>query len=294
MNLAILSAKPRLYSTQRLYSAAQARGHAVTLINPLHCRLYLANGAAELRHKRGRLGDCQAVIPRIGGPIAAQALAVLRQMQTLGVLPLNSANAISQARDKLCAMQILLAAKVPVPDSAFAVSPAELPKTIHQLGGTPVVIKLLQGSQGVGVMLADTRQAARQIMDTLGLLRTDVLVQRYVAEAAGRDVRVWVIGDQVVAAIERRAAPGEFRANLHRGGRASPTVLSTQEQQVAVAATQALGLSVAGVDLLRSTSGPLVIEVNASPGLEGIEQTTGMDIAGKILDHLEQRVDASR
>ncbi len=288
MKIAILSRDGSLYSCKRLREAAEARKHVVDIIDPLSCYMNI-NSAAPTVHYRGRqLVKYDAVIPRIGSQITFYGTAVLRQFEMLGSFALNNALSITRARDKLHSLQLLAREGIDLPITGFAHSPDDTSDLIDMVGGAPLVVKLVEGTQGIGVVLAETRQAAESVIDAFRGLNAHILVQEYVREAQGRDVRCLVIGDKVVAAIERQAKEGDFRSNLHRGGTARPVIITERERAIAVKATQTLGLSVAGVDILRATRGPLVMEVNASPGLEGIERTTQLDIAGMMMAFIEQ------
>ncbi|WP_291972328.1 30S ribosomal protein S6--L-glutamate ligase [Candidatus Symbiopectobacterium sp.] len=288
MKIAILSRDGSLYSCKRLREAAEARKHVVDIIDPLSCYMNI-NSAAPTVHYRGRqLVKYDAVIPRIGSQITFYGTAVLRQFEMLGSFALNNALSITRARDKLHSLQLLAREGIDLPITGFAHSPDDTSDLIDMVGGAPLVVKLVEGTQGIGVVLAETRQAAESVIDAFRGLNAHILVQEYVREAQGRDIRCLVIGNEVVAAIERQAKEGDFRSNLHRGGTARPVIITERERAIAVKATQTLGLSVAGVDILRATRGPLVMEVNASPGLEGIERTTQLDIADMMMDFIEQ------
>lgn len=288
MKIAILSRDGSLYSCKRLREAALSRGHEVDIIDPLSCYMNI-NPAAPTVHYRGRqLDKYQAVIPRIGSAITFYGTAVLRQFEMIGSFPLNESLAITRARDKLRSMQLLAREGIDLPTTGFAHSPDDTADLIALVGGAPLVVKLVEGTQGIGVVLAETRQAAESVIDAFRGLNAHILVQEYIQEAQGRDVRCLVIGKRVVAAIERQAKAGDFRSNLHRGGTARNVTLTAAEKVIAVKAVQTLGLDIAGVDILRSKRGPLVMEVNASPGLEGVETTTGKDIAGMMIDYIEQ------
>lgn len=289
MKIAILSRDGSLYSCKRLREAGESRGHEIEVIDPHSCYMNI-NCAAPSVHYRGRqLEKYQAVIPRIGPAINFYGTAVLRQFEMLGSYPLNESVAITRARDKLRSMQILAREGIDLPITGFAHSPDDTADLIALVGGAPLVVKLVEGTQGIGVVLAETHQAAESVIDAFRGLNAHILVQEYIREANGCDIRLLVIGKKVVAAIERQAKPGEFRSNLHRGGTARKVHITAQEKDIAIRAAMALGLDIAGVDILRARRGPLVMEVNASPGLEGIEATTGIDIAGLMLDYIEQR-----
>lgn len=288
MKIAILSRDGSLYSCMRLREAAEARKHVVDIIDPLSCYMNI-NSAAPTVHYRGRqLVKYDAVIARIGSQITFYGTAVLRQFEMLGSFALNNSLSITRARDKLHSLQLLAREGIDLPITGFAHSPDDTRDLIAMVGGAPLVVKLVEGTQGIGVVLAETRQAAESVIDAFRGLNAHILVQEYVREAQGRDIRCLVIGDKVVAAIERQAKEGDFRSNLHRGGTARPVTITERERAIAVKATQTLGLSVAGVDILRAARGPLVMEVNASPGLEGIERTTQLDIADMMIAFIEQ------
>jgi len=289
MKIAILSRDGSLYSCKRLREAAQSRGHEIDIIDPLSCYMNI-NPAAPSVHYQGRqLDKYHAVIPRIGSAITFYGTAVLRQFEMLGSFPLNESVAITRARDKLRSMQILAREGIGLPTTGFANAPDDTSDLIALVGGAPLVVKLVEGTQGIGVVLAETRQAAESVIDAVRGLNAHILFQEYIREAEGRDIRCLVVGKRVVGAIERQAKPGDFRSNLHRGGTANKVQITTEEKAIAIKAACTLGLDVAGVDILRSNRGPLVMEVNASPGLEGIESTTGLDIAGMMLDYIEHR-----
>ena len=289
MKIAILSRDGSLYSCKRLKEAAESRGHEIDIIDPSSCYMNI-NPAAPSVHYRGRqLDKYHAVIPRIGSAITFYGTAVLRQFEMLGSFPLNESVAITRARDKLRSMQILAREGIDLPITGFANAPDDTSDLIALVGGAPLVVKLVEGTQGIGVVLAETRQAAESVIDAFRGLNAHILVQEYIREAEGRDIRCLVVGKKVVAAIERQAKPGDFRSNLHRGGTASNVKITPEEKDIAIKAALTLGLDVAGVDILRAHRGPLVMEVNASPGLEGIETTTGLDIAGMMIDYIEHR-----
>jgi ribosomal protein S6--L-glutamate ligase len=290
MRIGILSRKGSLYSTSRLREAAEARGHKVSVIDFLRCSMGLHGRSGSIFY-RGEQVRVDAVIPRIGASVTFYGTAVVRQFETMGVYSLASSSAIGTSRDKLCAHQILSRAGVGLPVTAFARSVKDTTSVIELVGGAPLVIKLHEGTQGAGVVLAETKKAAESVIEAFRQLDANILVQEFVKEAKGSDVRCIVVGGRVVAAMVRHAAPGDFRSNLHRGGSAEVAKLSTKERRTAVKAAKALGLNVAGVDLLRSERGPLVLEVNSSPGLEGIETTTGVDVASEIVEFVENHAD---
>ncbi len=288
MKMALLTRDSTLYSSQRLRAAAEARGHQIAIIDPLSCYVNI-NAALPAVHYQGEiLGHFDAVIPRIGTATTFYGTAVLRQFELLGSYPLNESVAITRARDKLRSLQLLAREGIDMPVTGIASSPDDTGDLIRMVGGAPLVVKLVEGTQGIGVVLAETRQAAESVIDAFRGLNAHILVQEFIKEARGRDIRCLVIGDRVVAAIEREAKEGEFRSNLHRGGTAHPVTISERERNIAIKAAATLGLAVAGVDILRASRGPLVMEVNASPGLEGIEACTGLDIAAMMIDWIEQ------
>lgn len=286
MRLAILSRGPQLYSTQRIHEAAVRRGHSVHILDTLGLGVMVDARPAVFYGGRP-IGSYDAVIPRVGASVTLHGCAVVEQLEQLGIYALNSAEAIAGSRDKLRASQILAARDVPVPTTVFVHGVAQVREAIRRVGGPPVVIKLLEGTQGVGVILADSAPLAESIVETLQQARQHVLIQRFVAESSGRDLRALVVGGRVVAAMRRFAPTGEFRANVHRGGRTEVARLSDRYVEVAIAAAAAFGLEFAGVDMLETRRGPLVIEVNSSPGLEGIESISGVDVAGEVVEHLE-------
>lgn len=290
MKIAILSRNAELYSTKRLVEAATERGHQVQVIDPLTCYINVNRIKSSIHHKGEALEGFDAVIPRIGASITFYGTAVLRQFEMMGVYSLNESVAISRARDKLRSLQLLARQGIGLPVTGFADKPGDIPDLIEMVGGAPLVIKLLEGTQGIGVVLAETRTAAESVIEAFMGLNANILVQEYIREANGADIRCFVIGNKVVAAMKRQAKAGEFRSNLHRGGTASSVRLSKEERSTAIRAAKTMGLNVAGVDLLRSNHGPVVMEVNSSPGLEGIEAATDKDIADLTIAFLEQKV----
>lgn len=294
MKIAILSRSRALYSTRRLREAGRARGHKVLVVDPLRCYMNIATHHPTVHFNGKPLEDLDAVIPRIGASVTFYGTAVVRQFEVMGVYTLNPSVAISRSRDKLRSLQLLSRRGIDLPVTGFASSPDDTADLLSLVGGAPVVLKLLEGTQGKGVVLAESRTAADSVIDAFRGLAADFLVQRYVKEANGTDIRCFVIGKKVVAAMQRNAADGEFRSNLHRGGSSGLVKITPQERAVAVRAARVIGLDVAGVDILRSSRGPLVIEVNSSPGLEGIEETTGIDIANLIVEHIEKHAKAGR
>ncbi len=292
MRIGILSRRATLYSSTRLREAAEERGHEVTVVNFLRCSMGLEGRKGSILY-RGEPITLDAVIPRIGASVTFYGTAVVRQFETMGVYTLASADAISRSRDKLRSLQLLAREGLGLPVTAFARSTKDTNSVIDAVGGAPLIIKLVEGTQGSGVVLAETKKAAESVIDAFRQLDANFLVQEFVKEAGGSDVRCIVVGGRVVASMQRNAAAGDFRSNLHRGGTAETTKLSTKERRTAVKAAKSLGLDVAGVDLLRSDRGPLVLEVNSSPGLEGVESATGVDVAGEIIDFLENHADES-
>lgn len=290
MKLVMLARNPSLYSHRRLVEVAQARNHQIDVIDTLHVHMRIASNRPTLMHGGRTLPPYDAVIPRIGASITHYGLAVLRQFEMQGVLPLNESVAIGRSRDKLRALQLLASEGIGLPVTAFAHGPHRAEDVIQEVGGTPCVIKLLEGTQGRGVILAETAASAKSIIEAFSAADTNILVQEYIKEAGGSDIRALVVDGKVVASMKRRCRTGEFRANLHCGGKAEAVVLTGEERRTALRAAEVLGLSVAGVDMLRSDRGPLVMEVNSSPGIEGLEKACSADLAGAMLDFLEQRV----
>jgi ribosomal protein S6--L-glutamate ligase len=290
MKLAILSRAPRAYSTQRLRAAAEQRGHDVRVLNTLRFGIDLSGAEPDLQYRGRPLSDYDAILPRIGASITYFGTAVVRQFEQMDVYTPNTANGIANARDKLRATQILSRHDIGMPATAFVRNRADVRAAIERVGGAPVVIKLLEGTQGIGVILAPEVKTAEAIIETLQSTRQNVLIQRFVAESRGRDIRALVVGDRVVAAMRRRAQGDEFRSNVHRGGTVERVELSAEYEQVAVRSAQIMGLRIAGVDMLEGADGPLVMEVNSSPGLEGIETATQLDVAGAIVDYMANQV----
>lgn len=286
MKLAILSRNGKLYSTRRLVEAARERGHSVRVLDPLRCYLRISADGFDMRYKGRPIAGYAAVVPRIGASITRYGCAVLRQFELMDSYTPNSAAAIARARDKLRCHQVLAAQGIGLPDTVFGDNPDDTSDLLAMLGPPPHVIKLNEGTQGAGVMLTEKLSASRGVIETLRGLYAHFLVQEFIAEARGADLRCFVVGERVVAAMRRQAPKGDFRSNLHRGGSARAVRASRAEIETAVRAAKVLGLGVAGVDLIRSRRGPLVLEVNSSPGLEGIESATGVDVAGCIIDHV--------
>jgi ribosomal protein S6--L-glutamate ligase len=284
MKLAILSRNSKLYSTRRLVEAARERNHSVRVLDPLRCYLRISSDGFEMHYKGRPISGYSAVVPRIGASITRYGTAVLRQFELMGTFTPNSSDAIARARDKLRCHQLLAAQGIGLPATVFGDNPDDTVDLLSMLGPPPHVIKLNEGTQGAGVMLTEKPSASRSVIEALRGLYANFLVQEFIEEAKGADLRCFVVGGQVVATMRRQAPKGDFRSNLHRGGTAKSVRASEDEQAAAVRAASVLGLGVAGVDLIRSRRGPLVLEVNSSPGLEGIEAATGIDIAGRIVD----------
>ncbi len=294
MKIAILSQNSKLYSTRRLKEAAAERGHEVQVINFLRCYMNITSHQPFIMYQGKRLDDFDAIIPRIGASATFYGNAVVRQFEIMGVFAANTSQAISRSRDKLRSLQILAQKGIGLPVTGFAHATEDIEGLLETVGGAPVVIKLLEGTQGIGVVLAETKQAATSVIEAFRGLDANILVQEFIKEAGGMDIRCFVIGDKVVASMKRQGAEGEFRSNLHRGGSAAKIKLTPEERSTAVRAAKAMGLRVAGVDLLRSNHGPVVMEINSSPGLEGIEKTSGVDVAGKIIEYLEKNAAPSK
>ncbi|WP_145178356.1 RimK family alpha-L-glutamate ligase [Rubripirellula lacrimiformis] len=291
MKLGILSTAPRCYSTRRLVAAAKDRGHKVSVVNTLKCSIDLQSGKPDLYYRGKPIADFDAMVPRIGASITYFGTAVVRQLEQMNVFVSNSSGGISNSRDKLRSMQILSRHHIGMPRTTFVRDRADVIPSIERIGGAPVIIKLLEGTQGVGVILADSIKIAEAIIETLQTAKQNVLVQGFVAESKGRDVRAFVIGDRVIGAMRRVAQGDEFRSNVHRGGQVEAIELDDQYRETAIRAAQIMGLRVAGVDMLEGKDGPQVMEVNSSPGLEGIERATQTDIAGAIVDYCAAHID---
>jgi ribosomal protein S6--L-glutamate ligase len=289
MKIAILSTSKNLYSTKSLYDAAQARGHEVIIVNHTKCSNLMEKGKPTVYYMGEALEDLDAIIPRIGASVTLFGTAIVRQFEMQKILTTASAQAIEVSRDKLKSIQLFSMLNIGIPKTVFAKFPKkdEIPGLIKHVGGAPLVIKLLEGTQGLGVVLAETRSAAKSVIDAFSSLEANILIQEFIEEAAGTDIRVIVVNGEVVAAMKRTGAEGDFRSNLHQGGKAEPIELNKKEKSAAIKAAKAVGLGVAGVDMLPSKRGPLIMEVNSSPGLQGIEQSTGIDVAGKIIEYLE-------
>ncbi len=291
MKIAILSRSTSLYSTSRLKQAASQRGHEVRVVDYLRCYMDITARRPKVL-LRGEEVETDAVIPRIGATYTFYGAAVVRQFEMADIFTLNSSDGISRSRDKLRSLQLLSRAGVGLPTTSFAHATQDITGLLEVVGGPPVVVKLLEGTQGIGVVLAETKKAAESVIGAFRQLDANILVQQFIKEAAGADIRAFVVGGKVVAAMKRIGAPGDFRSNLHRGGSAEVIKLSAKERATAVRAAKTMGLSVAGVDMLRSEEGPLVLEVNSSPGLEGIEEVTGLDIADVIIEYIEDNAGA--
>jgi len=288
MKIAILSRGPQLYSTRRLVEAAQAAGHEAEVIDPLRCYVDIASADPAIHYRGHELVGIDAVIPRIGQSITNYGTAVLRQFEMQGVFCVNESVAITRSRDKLRALQLLSRKGIGMPVTGFAHSTKYTRDLIRLVGGAPLVVKLLQGTQGIGVVLCETDKAAESVIEAFRGLDAQFLVQEFIKEAGGTDIRCFVVGDRVVGSMIRRGAKGEFRSNLHRGGSAEKVKISARERSTAIKSARAMGLNIAGVDILRANRGPVVMEVNSSPGLQGIEAATGLDVAGRIIEFIEQ------
>jgi len=291
MKLGILSTAPKCYSTQRLRQAAEERGHVVKVLNTLRFTLELEEGEPDLYYRSKALSNYDAILPRIGASISYFGTAVVRQFEQMDVYTPNTSNGITNSRDKLRSMQILSRHAIGIPHTTFVRDRADVLPAIKRIGGAPVVIKILEGTQGVGVILAETTMVAEGIIETLQNAKQNVLVQKFIKESKGKDIRAFVIGDTVVAAMRRVAQGDEFRSNVHRGGNTERIELPMEYEETAVRAAQIMGLKVAGVDMLEGNDGPQIMEVNSSPGFEGIEGATGLDIAGAVVDYITNQVD---
>lgn len=289
MKIVMMARNPNLYSHQRLKEAAEARGHQFDIINTLRCYMNIASRRPEIYHNGEKLPRYDAVIPRIGASVTYYGLAVLRQFEMQGVFPLNESVAIGRSRDKLRSMQLLAREGIGLPVTTFAYDPKQTEEVLKLAGGAPLVVKLLEGTQGIGVVLADTDRSAKSVIEAFRGANVNILVQEFIKEAGGTDIRALVVGGRVIAAMKRTGAEGEFRSNLHRGGSAQTIRISPEERSTAVRAARTMGLNVCGVDMLRSNHGPVVMEVNSSPGLEGVEKATGIDVAGRIIEDLEKK-----
>jgi ribosomal protein S6--L-glutamate ligase len=288
MKIAILSRNTKLYSTKRLVEAAQKREHEVVVLDHQKCVLVIEKGRPHIFYNGKEILDINAVIPRIGSSVTFYGAAVVRQFEMMKIFTAVESQALVRSRDKLRSLQILSRAGLGMPKTAFANEAKDLDNMIEQVGGAPCVIKLLEGTQGIGVILAENQKAAKSVLEAFLKLKANMLVQEFIKESKGADIRAFVVDGQVVGAMKRQAKDGEFRSNLHRGGTATLIKLTTEEKATAIKAAKKLGLGIAGVDMLQSDRGPLIMEVNSSPGLEGIEGATGEDIAGKIIQYVER------
>lgn len=290
MNLVVLSREPGLYSTRRLAEASEARGHTVRVVDHLKCNLEIARRSPKVWYKGAYLEDVDAVIPRVGASVTFYGTAVVRQFEMMGVFTAVESQALVRSRDKLRSLQVLARAGVGLPKTIFTNFSRDVEHVVDSVGGAPVILKLLEGTQGLGVVLAESKNAAGSVMEAFNGLEARVIVQQFIKEAGGADIRAFVVDGEVVGAMRRQGKEGEFRSNLHRGGSATVIELSDDERETAVTSAKAMGLGVAGVDMLQGADGPLVLEVNSSPGLEGIERATGTDIAAKVLAYVERNV----
>jgi ribosomal protein S6--L-glutamate ligase len=288
VKIGILSRNAKLYSTKRLVEAGQQRGHEVRVVDTLRCYMNIASHRPEVHYKGEVLDDFDAVIPRIGASVTFYGTAVLRQFEMMGTFPLNESVSISRSRDKLRSMQMLAREGIGLPITGFAHSPDDTGDLIRLVNGAPLIVKLLEGTQGMGVVLAETHRAAESVAEAFRRLKAPFLVQEFIKEAGGSDLRCFVVGERVVTAMMRKGKEGEFRSNLHRGGSAKAVKITPEERSTAVRAARTMGLNTAGVDILRSNHGPVVMEVNSSPGLEGIENASGKDVAGEIYKFIEK------
>ncbi|NDR59733.1 30S ribosomal protein S6--L-glutamate ligase [Aliiruegeria sabulilitoris] len=294
MKIAMLSRNPDLYSHRRLKEAAEARGHEFDVINTTRCYMNIASRRPEIYYNGELLPEYDAVIPRIGASVTFYGMAVVRQFEMMGVYCLNKSIAIGRSRDKLRSMQLMAREGIGLPVTTFAYDPKQTEEVVQLAGGAPLVIKLLEGTQGVGVVLADSDRSARSVIEAFRGAKINIMAQEFIKEAKGTDIRAFVIGGRVVAAMKRSGAEGEFRSNLHRGGSAQVAKISPEERSTAIRAAKTMGLSVCGVDMLRSNHGPVVMEVNSSPGIEGIEKATEKDVATMIIEHIEKNADPSK
>ena len=294
MKIAMLARNAELYSHKRIVEAAVARGHIIDVIDTVQCYVNITSLRPEIRYKEELLKGYDAVIPRIGASITFYGLAILRQFEMMGVYPVNESVAIGRSRDKLRSLQLLARKGIGLPVTGFANSAKFADDVIKVAGGAPVVIKLLSGTQGIGVVLGETHNSAKSVIEAFGGVKVNILVQEFIKEAEGEDIRCFVIDGKVVASMRRKGADGDFRSNLHRGGSAEMIRITTEERSTAVRSAKILGLNVCGVDLLRSNHGPVVMEVNSSPGLEGIEKSSNIDIASKIIEFIEKNAKPSR
>lgn len=294
MKIGILSQFPQLYSTQRLVAACEERGHEAVVINTLNCYMNINSIKPSIHYEGEELVGFDAIIPRIHASVTFYGCAVVRQFEMMGVFVANDSISIARSRDKLRALQLLSRKGIGMPITGFANKPNDIPDLINMVGGAPLVIKLLEGTQGIGVVLAETKTAAESVIEAFLGLKANILVQEYIKESNGSDIRCFVVGDKVVASMKRQGPEGDFRSNLHLGGYGEKIKITPEERKMAVAAVKAMGLVVAGVDILRSHRGPLILEVNSAPGIEGIEQTTGISVTGPIVEYIEKMVAARK
>ncbi len=294
MKILMLARNQNLYSHQRLKEAAQVRGHELDMVDPLKCYIDIASHRPKLFFGETEIKDYDAVIPRIGASVTFYGLAVLRQLEAMGVYPINESVAIGRSRDKLRSMQLLARDGIGLPVTIFAHDTRMTEEVIKRAGGAPVVIKLLEGTQGVGVVLGETHKAAKSVIEAFRGANVNILVQEFIKEAGSTDIRAIVVGGKVVATMQRNGAPDDFRSNLHRGGSAAKVKITPEERSTAIRSAKTMGLNVCGVDMLRSNHGPVVMEVNSSPGLEGIETATNIDVAGKIIEFIEKSAIAGK
>lgn len=288
MRLALMCQNPDLYSHRKLISAAEDRGHDIDVVNHLRCLINITSRRPTVRYRGETLPVFDAIIPRIGASVTFYGAAVLRQFEVIGVWSVNESVAISRSRDKLRSLQLLARKGVGLPVTVFAHKTSDASEVLDLIGGAPAVIKLLEGTQGIGVVLGETQKGAESIIQAFGGVNTNILVQEFIKEADGEDIRCLVVGGKVVASILRKGREGDFRSNIHRGGTAQPVKITPAERSTALSASKAMGLNVCGVDMLRSNHGPVVMEVNSSPGFEGVETATGIDVAGKIIEFIEK------
>lgn len=288
MKIAVLSRNSKLYSTRRLIEAGEQRGHEMIILDHLKCTLVIEKNNPHIFHMGKEVVGVDAIIPRIGSSVTFYGAAVVRQFEQMKIFSSVESQALVRSRDKLRSLQLLSKAGIGMPKTVFANVPKDIDNVIAQVGGTPCVIKLLEGTQGIGVILAETHKSAKSVIESFLALDANILVQEFIKEAGGADVRAFIVDGKIVGAMKRQGAPGEFRSNLHRGGKANIIELTKEEREIALRSAKKLGLAIAGVDMLQSTRGPLVMEVNSSPGLEGIEGATGVDIAGKIIEYVER------
>ena len=294
MKIGILSQFPQLYSTQRLVAACQSRGHEAVVINTLNCYMNINSIKPSIHYEGTELVGFDAIIPRNHASVTFYGCAVVRQFEMMGVYAANDSISIARSRDKLRALQLLSRKGIGMPVTGFANKPNDIPDLINLVGGAPLVIKLLEGTQGIGVVLAETKTAAESVIEAFLGLKANILVQEYIKESNGSDIRCFVVGDKVVASMKRQGPEGDFRSNLHLGGCGEVVKITSVERKMAIAAVKAMGLVVAGVDILRSNRGPLILEVNSAPGIEGIEQTTGISVTEPIVEYIEKMVAARK